>query len=803
MIITDNPIPQNNTEPKNSDENITLDLEQDKKLLVTYPVKFESVNILQTANITLDFTNKSDQTYSINKWIMLSKKRDSQIGVKPVLNRPFKLFPGRTFSFTITCYPKFLGSTKECLIIMFNGFQVKRFIDINIVSDNVAQLNWNPNNADSGIKSEVDKINIMKDVRKNREKNFVPGVRPVKPPNFIPVKVGAFPIPDRVWAAVLGDSEQTIYSNDYERILERLETALPCLCQELKVSNYLDRWHTLLYMEEIQSNINMRVYDTSKVFLIHCQEYLGIEIKGLCERRPSLIKGDRVIVKDTWSVDCTPYEGYIHAIRGDLVLLKFNPKFHETYSGSDVSVEFHFNRTPSRRAHQAINLAISNLGPDILFPTRIVSRPSQVSSDDISNLQWYNQKLNPSQKAAVTNILLGECRPMPYCIYGPPGTGKTITVIETIMQIISVFPDSRILVATPSNSAANLIAERLVQYKDKLSGSVIRLIANYLLDSENLPEAIKPFCATLDIATEETSKPKYQVRRDGINLNCQTSFVGRHRVTIGTCFCLGTLAQMGLPRGHFTHVIVDEAGQATEPEIMIPLTFVDKESCQIILAGDPMQLGPVIVSKYCVEYGMNESYLSRILETFPYQRDFEAYQDGFNKKLVTKLNYNYRSLEEVLKLPSKMFYDGSLVPKMDRSETWVAKCINTCSEVFDSTERETGGIYVYGIKGVNARAEDSPSWFNLEEAAMVAMTTCKLYKRNITLDDIGIITPYIAQVFMFIIVFLHRIIKLLNELIFKTNFRLNTCVCSLNLWDFHSQRLALLKSFKDRRGQSY
>ncbi|KAI8438711.1 hypothetical protein MSG28_011124 [Choristoneura fumiferana] len=617
MIITDNQITQNNTEHQTSEENITLDLERDKKLLVTHPLKFENVNIHQTANITLDFTNN--------------------------------------------------------------------------------------------------------------------------------MKVGAFPIPDRVWAAVLGDSEQAIYGNDYDKILDRLETALPCLCQELTVSNYLDRWHTLLYMEEIQANINMRVYDMSKVFLIHCQEYLGIEIKGLCERRPSLIKGDRVIVKDTWSVDSTQYEGYIHAIRGDLVLLKFNPQFHETYSGSDVSVEFHFNRSPSRRAHQAINLAISNLGPDILFPTRIVSRPLQVSASEVSNLQWYNQKLNPGQKAAVTNILSGECRPMPYCIYGPPGTGKTITVIETILQIISVFPDSRILVATPSNSAANLIAERLVQYKDKLSGSVIRLIANYLLDSENLPEVIKPFCATLDIAREETSKPNYQVRKDGINLNCQTSFVGRHRVTIGTCFCLGTLAQMGLPRGHFTHVIVDEAGQATEPEIMIPLTFVDKESCQIILAGDPMQLGPVIVSKYCVEYGMDESYLSRILQTFPYQRDFEAYQDGFNKKLVTKLNYNYRSLEEVLELPSKMFYDGSLVPKMDRSETWVAKCINTCSEVFDSTERVTGGIFVYGIKGVNARAEDSPSWFNLEEAAMVAMTTCKLYKRNITLDDIGIITPYIAQ----------------------------------------------------------
>lgn len=54
-------------------------------------------------------------------------------------------------------------------------------------------------------------------------------------------------------------------------------------------------------------------------------------------------------------------------------------------------------------------------------------------------------------------------------------------------------------------------------------------------------------------------------------VNISRHAIGRHRVTVGTCGALAVLYQMGFPKGHFTHVVVDEAGQATEPEILIPL----------------------------------------------------------------------------------------------------------------------------------------------------------------------------------------------------------------------------------------
>lgn len=189
-------------------------------------------------------------------------------------------------------------------------------------------------------------------------------------------------------------------------------------------------------------------------------------------------------------------------------------------------MQFSFSKTVIQRFHNAVNLAPNHLGSDFLFPTKVVQKEPQFyleedeieeksilpqvyhgsSSDITSNndtafvynidssleatksskdtnksitqpndelkpyinfikkrkLNWFNKKLNHYQKEAVRNILKGLARPLPYVIFGPPGTGKTITLCETILQILTVIPESRLLVATPSNSAANLITERLV-----------------------------------------------------------------------------------------------------------------------------------------------------------------------------------------------------------------------------------------------------------------------------------------------------------------------------------------------------
>ena len=76
---------------------------------------------------------------------------------------------------------------------------------------------------------------------------------------------------------------------------------------------------------------------------------------------------------------------------------------------------------------------------------------------------------------------------------------------------------------------------------------------------------------------------------------------------------------------HFTHIIMDEAGQMMEPEALVPVCMASPTT-SIILVGDDKQLGPVLQSpsgkmhnihllKIAQHHHMDESVMERLIRT--------------------------------------------------------------------------------------------------------------------------------------------------------------------------------------------
>ncbi|KAJ8245605.1 hypothetical protein GJAV_G00272540 [Gymnothorax javanicus] len=296
--------------------------------------------------------------------------------------------------------------------------------------------------------------------------------------------------------------------------------------------------------------------------------------------------------------------------------LRVNAEFQNSYLGEPLDVEFTFNRLTMRRCHCALEQA-RQFGENVLFPSRVVlqeplwsgewaheeeeedsgpeeaekegcrspgtrsesilracvdmvSVATQTNPDAVvprrpipKSGQYFIPGLNPAQREAVKRILAGECRPTPYILFGPPGTGKTITLIEAILQVYHRIPSSRLLVCTPSNSAADLICLRLHHSGFLHDASLVRVNAT-CRQEESIQEVLRQYC------------------RAGEDLR-HASF---HRIVVSTCSSAGMFYQIGLRVGHFTHVFIDEAGQATEPEALIPLGLLSERDGQMVLAGD-------------------------------------------------------------------------------------------------------------------------------------------------------------------------------------------------------------------------
>ncbi|KAJ0068634.1 hypothetical protein NL108_010303, partial [Boleophthalmus pectinirostris] len=525
----------------------------------------------------------------------------------------------------------------------------------------------------------------------------------------------------------LEDSEH--FSATTRQKLEAVHNLLDC---PLKMKNYDHRFHLLLYLEEIQMEVDIRKYDMRNETMTLDQsnkKLLVLKVPGVAENRPSVLRGDCLKVsksEDTIS-PITLYTGYVHRVELDRVKLGFSKRLLQMFiNNMKFNVEFTINRFPLKMQHRAVELAVKNKLGDMLFPTKAAN-----STVPVPKLSMFNRQLenNPEQYAAVQRIVAGSSKPAPHLVFGPPGTGKTITLVEAMNQVSRAHPGAHILACAPSNSACDLLCERLFVHMDQ--HQVYRLYASSR-DPNTVPKQLLKHC-NWDESQDAFVFPEKEI-------------LMKYTIIVTTMITAGRLVSVGVPVGHFTYVFVDEGGQAVEPESVIPIAgLLSPGDGQLVLAGDPKQLGPILRSPLALKYGLGISLLERLMtQNDLYKKTTDS--GHFDTRFVTKLLRNYRSHAAILKVPNEMFYENELQVFADQ---WERETY--CN--WKHLPKKGFPIIFHGVMGKDQREANSPSFFNVSEIEVLMDYLVKLIETQgkkglpkLSAKDIGIIAPYRKQV---------------------------------------------------------
>ena len=200
-------------------------------------------------------------------------------------------------------------------------------------------------------------------------------------------------------------------------------------------------------------------------------------------------------------------------------------------------------------------------------------------------------------------------------IQGPPGAGKTKTAVALAAAWVrNGVADLPILVCGDSNTAVDNLADGLNQM-----GIRVARVAKATAVRESLQGLV------CDMGGRDAAAAKRQLSAAD--------------AVLVTCAGAGSSV---FEKERFSHVLIDEAGQATEPMTLIPIT----RGCrQLVLVGDHHQLPPTVVSKRAEEEGLANSLFGRLA-------------DAGCKTFL--LDTQYRMHPAIADFPASKFYHGGL-----------------------------------------------------------------------------------------------------------------------------------------------
>ncbi|KAJ9563871.1 LOW QUALITY PROTEIN: hypothetical protein OSB04_009031 [Centaurea solstitialis] len=435
-------------------------------------------------------------------------------------------------------------------------------------------------------------------------------------------------------------------------------------------------------------------------------------------------------------------QGVVYRLKDSSITIAFDD-IPEEGLNSPLRIEKVANEVTYRRMKDTLIQLSKGIqrGPAAdLVPVLFGERSPTVAKKDAS-FTLFNKNLDHSQKDAIRKALSSKDL---FLLHGPPGTGKTTTVVEIILQ--EVKRGSKILACAASNIAVDNIVERLVPHRVKLVrvGHPARLLPQILDsaldaqvlrgDNSSLANDIRKEMKALNskLLKAKDRNTKRDIRKELKMLSKEerkrqqlavTDVIKSADVVLTT---LTGSSSRKLDGTSFDVVIIDEAAQALEVACWIALL----KGSRCILSGDHLQLPPTVQSIEAEKKGLGKTL-------------FERLADLYGDEVMSMLTVQYRMHELIMNWSSKELYNN----KIEAHASVAGHTLHELENVEKSSSAEPTLVLV-DIAGcdMEEKKDEEESTLNEGEAQIAIAHAKRLIQSGVRASDIGIITPYSAQV---------------------------------------------------------
>lgn len=340
-------------------------------------------------------------------------------------------------------------------------------------------------------------------------------------------------------------------------------------------------------------------------------------------------------------------------------------------------------------------------------------------------------KADASQYSALTGALREKNW---FMIQGPPGTGKTTVIRELIWQTLQIEPRAKILVVSQANVAVDNVLRGLLKAGCPNS-MILRCGWNGKIAEDIRPVSYETKLQSYLDQVEQKSSDGDLTAMTWLDILGHSSqknadlgnlLMLSHQIIGATCVGLAQ-KNIGLENATFDLVIVDEAGKALMPEVLIPMNKAKK----LILIGDHKQLPPVIhpalYDPELIELDDRNYFKKEVFDTSFFEREFLSCPES-NKTILTT---QYRMPTMIGTMISSLFYNGQ-IKNGSGTEKKMPLYFDTSISLIDMSE-----ISAY-------REDENGSPTNDFEARYVLFLVQEIRKKNPNIR-IAVIMPYKGQ----------------------------------------------------------